>query len=225
MFDDEIINKWNQEALATDGIDMTQEMFDWCIEELRVKAEIFRKSGMVTAYDADVVKSDSAVSEELRNALINAVKPLEDIPPRQRDWHPGSDEKVLDLVHPSLFPLVYGVSRILTDSVASLEDCIERCGKGVVCNAFRDENSEESEGMSNSIHPEYREFEVIPIVGYSKNFQWLPCDVDISGDQARLVKVPLFRYFFSIDAQDCELRQQSPSTTPQGSILCYRTDY
>ena len=224
MFDDEIVTKWNQEALATDGMDMTQEMFDWCIKELRIKAVIFQKSGMVTAYDADVVKSDSAVSEELRNALINAVKPLEDVPPHQRDWHPGSDETVLDLVHPSLFPLVYGVSRILTDSVTSLEDCIERCCEGVVCNVFRDKGSKKSE-KSNSIRSHFRYREVIPIVGYSNNFQWLPCDVDISGDRARLVNVSLFPYFFSIDAQDHELYKQPPSTAPQGSILCYRTDY
>ncbi len=179
MFDDEIANKWKQEALATDGIDITQEMVDWCIEELRVKAGIFEKSGMVTAYDADVVKSDSAVSEELRNALIKSVKPLEDVPPHQRDWHPGSDGKVLDLVHPSLFPLVYGVSRILTDSITSLEDCIERCGEGVVCNVFRDEESSNSTSESVSIYSIDDEYDTL-VAGYSDHFQWLPCNVDIS---------------------------------------------
>ena len=33
------------------------------------------------------------------------------MPDAERDWHPGSDEQVLDLVHPSLFCLVRGVSR------------------------------------------------------------------------------------------------------------------
>ncbi len=196
MFDDEIANKWKQEALATDGIDITEEMVDWCIEELRVKAGIFEKSGMVTAYDADVVKSDSAVSEELRNALIKSVKPLEDVPPHQKDWHPGSDGKVLDLVHPSLFPLVYGVSRILTDSITSLEDCIERCGEGVVCNVFRDEESSNSTSESVSIYSIDDEYDTL-VAGYSDHFQWLPCNVDISGDRARLVPVSLLPYFFS----------------------------
>ncbi|KAF8330212.1 hypothetical protein F5887DRAFT_97981 [Amanita rubescens] len=185
VFDDDIANKWKQEALATDGIDITPEMFDWCIEELRVKAGIFEKSGMVTAYDADVVKSDSAVSEELRNALIKSVKPLEDVPPNQKDWHPGSDGKVLDLVHPSLFPLVYGVSRILTDSITNLEDCIERCGEGIVCNVFRDEKSWYPDPKGKNIHSTYRDPET-PITGYSNDFQWLPCNVDISGDRARI---------------------------------------
>ena len=225
MFDEEIANKWKQEALATDGIDITQEMFDWCIEELRVKAGIFEKSGMVTAYDADVVKSDSAVSEELRNALIKSVKPLEDVPSNQKDWHPGSDGKVLDLVHPSLFPLVYGVSRILTDSITSLEDCIERCGEGVVCNVFGDEETRNPDSKGKSIYSDIYDDPDTPITGYSNNFQWLPCNVDISGDRARLVAVSLLPCLFSINAQDHELHQQPPSTIPQGFILYYRTDY
>ena len=120
MFDDEIVKKWKQEALDSENMDVTQEMVDWCIEELRFKAKIFEKTGMVTAYDGDVVKSDYAVIEDLKGALRDAVKPLEDIHHSRRDWHPGSNETVLDLVHPSLFPLVYGQSRILPDAATSL---------------------------------------------------------------------------------------------------------
>lgn len=35
---------------------------------------------------------------------------LEDVPDAERDWHPGSDGQVLDLVHPSLFCLLRDVS-------------------------------------------------------------------------------------------------------------------
>ena len=34
--------------------------------------------------------------------------PLENVPDSEKDWHPGSDGLVLDLVHPSLYPVVYG---------------------------------------------------------------------------------------------------------------------
>lgn len=34
--------------------------------------------------------------------------PLESVPESEKDWHPGSDGLVLDLVHPSLYPIVYG---------------------------------------------------------------------------------------------------------------------
>jgi len=36
------------------------------------------------------------------------VAPLEAVPDSERDWHPGSDGFVLNLVHPALYPIVYG---------------------------------------------------------------------------------------------------------------------
>ena len=71
--------------------------------------------------DAAVIKSDIAISSELKDALRIGAALLEDVPERLRDWHPGSDGKVLDLVHPSLFPLVYGRSRVLSYESVELE--------------------------------------------------------------------------------------------------------
>ena len=169
VFDDGIADKWRKETLRTPDIDITQEMVDWCIEELRYKARIFEKNGMVTVYNGDVVKSDLAVPEDLRNALIKAVESLEDVHPSRRDWHPGSSGKVLDLVHPSLFPLVYGLTRILPHGKISLDDCIKRSGEGVALEFCVDEDYKPRWGRSP----------------FSRKFQWLPCDVDISGDAPR----------------------------------------
>jgi len=36
------------------------------------------------------------------------VAPLEAVPDSERDWHPGSNGFVLNLVHPALYPIVYG---------------------------------------------------------------------------------------------------------------------
>ena len=143
-------------------------MVDWCIDELRYKARIFEETGAVIVYNGDVVKSDTAISDSLKAALREAVIPLEDIPVREKDWHPGSDEKVLDLVHPSLFPFLYGRSRILPDSLVGLDDCIQRCGEGAIVPVPSDEDINRHEPGS-----------------YSNRFQWLPCEVDISGDGAK----------------------------------------
>jgi len=71
-------------------------MFDFCIKELRDKAEVYKKTGIVSVFDGAtaVFRSDTAVSSEVRDALREAVKPLEDVPDSEKDWHPGSDEKV-----------------------------------------------------------------------------------------------------------------------------------
>ena len=52
--------------------------------------------------------SDKLIPDELRSALQAAIKPFEDVPEAEKDWHPNSNNQVLDLVHPSLYPLVYG---------------------------------------------------------------------------------------------------------------------
>lgn len=51
-------------------------------------------------------RSDSLITPSLRNDLLAVSALLESSSPP--DWHPGSDGKVLDLVHPSLYPIVYG---------------------------------------------------------------------------------------------------------------------
>jgi Protein of unknown function (DUF4246) len=62
-----------------------------------------------------VFQSDAILTPDLASALLAAIAPLELVPDSQKDWHPGSDEQVLDLVHPSLFPLIYGVTRRLRE--------------------------------------------------------------------------------------------------------------
>ncbi|MDP2439528.1 MAG: DUF4246 family protein [archaeon] len=60
-------------------------------------------------------KSDELISEELRKELIDGVDRIAaDMAP---DWHPGS-AVVLDIVHPSLFPLVNGISELATGDAA-----------------------------------------------------------------------------------------------------------
>ena len=138
-------------------------MVDYCIAELRYKVRIFEETGIVKVHHGDVVKSDTIIPASLKEELNSAVEPLEDVPADKQDWRPGSNDQILDLVHPSLYPLVYGYSRILPDSLTSLEDCIERCGEGIVVPV-----PQPLDGDSENL--------------FSRKFQWLPYELDISGD-------------------------------------------
>jgi hypothetical protein len=82
----------------------------------------------------------------------------------QKDWHPGSDGKVLDLVHPSLFPLMYGKSRFLREEQVPLETCSQSSGLGETVPAV-----------------DFSGYEYAPDE-YSTKCQWLPCDVSIDAD-------------------------------------------
>lgn len=146
------------------------------IQELREKAKLYEATGIIPVMDHAIaaVKSDSAISSELQAELKRAAAPLEDVPEHEKDWHPRSDNKVLDLVHPSLWPLVYGRSRILPEETLTLENCFNACGAGIVIPK-----------------PSQKDLEVINSGQFnglvSPHYQWLPCEVDIQGSKAKIV--------------------------------------
>lgn len=141
-----------------------------CIKELRDKAGIFKETGLVNVLDADltIVKSDVAVSEDVRWALCEGVRPLEDVPDRLKDWHPRSEGLVLDLVHPSLFPVVYGLTRYLPDEKVPLDRCLEHIGRGTTMAPF--------EGSRGGTSGPYE----------WGSFQWLPTDVKLTDEGPKL---------------------------------------
>jgi hypothetical protein len=138
---------------------------------------------MVTVYNGDVVKSDLAIPEDLKHSLRAAVRPLEDIPEKYKDYHPGSGGKVVDIVHPSLFPLIYGKSRVLENSLIGLDDCIANCGKGTILPIRADEEMK----LDRKGKREYRMGRSNLPDPYGKHFQWLPSEFDISGDGVKYV--------------------------------------
>jgi hypothetical protein len=142
-------------------------MVNWIIEELKDKASLFKKNGgLVTSYDGDIVKSDVAIPESLKLALRDAAARLEDVPENQKDWHPGSDDQVLDLVHPSLFPLLYGKSRVVVDKLLTVDEGISRTGEGKTIPKVVAKKPERSGIWANQ-----------PSEQWSDHFQWLPCEV------------------------------------------------
>lgn len=116
------------------------------------------------------MKSDCAVPGTARETLRAAVARLEGVPDDEKDWHPNSDIQVLDLVHPSLFPLVYGRTRIIPDRILTVDDGVNLSGQGQVL----------PQGDAHLPPPRlwyYRPSRLDD--SYSKKFQWLPCDVSL----------------------------------------------
>ncbi|WZH43236.1 uncharacterized protein QYS62_004238 [Fusarium acuminatum] len=186
--DPDIVAKWVKEAMAMPWAeyrpngDFTQLMANACIDELRKKAEIYEKTGLIPVmdYDTAAIKSDKLVPQELREALKAAVAPLENVPEDLKDWHPGSDGKVLDIVHPSLWPLVYGRSRILTDKRINVEEALTYSGTSIV---IPGDPPTDFEGEKTQ---EDYDFHMFHVSAFSKRFQWLPCDVDLTGERPRI---------------------------------------
>jgi hypothetical protein len=145
-------------------------MIDWIIKELQWKADCLKETGLLRVFDVGVVKSDTAVSKGIQEALKEAVKPLENVTTDQKDYHPGSDDKVVDLVHPSLFPVIYGQTRVLPERVIALDDCLSSIGQGDLIPI----PSQKETSLNRHRGPS------IPL--FSEKFQWLPCDVELLDD-------------------------------------------
>ncbi|KAF2163027.1 hypothetical protein M409DRAFT_26474 [Zasmidium cellare ATCC 36951] len=187
--DEEIVGKWRKEREDKEKETeperaLTEKMFDYCLLELRDYAEFLDENGFVPAIDAEaaVYKSDTIIPDAVKDELKAAAAPLEDVPAKDKDWHPGSDDKVLDLVHPSLFPLLYGRSRILKDGSVTLEDCEKFTGKGEIMPVPDDKHLEVTSfpGLSNwggRFAGGKQHF-------FSKKFQWLPCEVKFGEDES-----------------------------------------
>lgn len=154
--------------MVNEKADVTEKMIDYIIAELRWKAKKFKKrTGIINVYNGDVVKSDRAISSSLKPLLQETVAHLEKDLSGDKDYHPGSNDQVWDLVHPSLWPLTYGRSRLVdVNHTLTVENCLESLQHAIRL-------SKRTEKKKNLMSE------------FSRNFQWLPCEVDLKDGKAR----------------------------------------
>ncbi|KAG9235734.1 hypothetical protein BJ875DRAFT_458275 [Amylocarpus encephaloides] len=153
---------------------MSNEAFDYCVQELRNKARYYEKSGLIPTIDAcaSVVKSDKFVSSKLLTELRNAFDKLKADQRDSPDWHPKSDKMVQDLIHPSMYPLVYGRSRVFNEEVVGVSDAIDKwAGKGEVI-AKDDYKPAANDHFRCGIGGS-----TVPPSFWSDTYQWLPSNV------------------------------------------------
>ncbi|KAF9042177.1 hypothetical protein BJ165DRAFT_254907 [Panaeolus papilionaceus] len=159
-------------------------MFEYCMDEVRWKSRSgdgvssqAREKGNpppVAVFDADVIKHDRALSGSMHEALKGALDAYEaSLHPQPSSNHnlpnPNHATKRI-IIDPSHYPLIFGKTLALPDGKVGLGDCVRRCGDGVV--VPRPILSKGAGGNPDD---------------YSLNYQLLPCEVDISGDEARYV--------------------------------------
>ncbi|KAF9126122.1 hypothetical protein BGW39_006858 [Mortierella sp. 14UC] len=181
----QIVARWRKELLDAcaereERLRITEPQLDYLFSELRWLAERreelvrrqFEEAGILDAAEEAVVevgidgtrRADGLIPRALKRRLVECVKRLEDVPQVEKDWHPGSNKQVLDLVHPSLFPFIAG------RTLVTAEDAIpplDKIGQG--------------EPMDVPPKPnQHRD------MYYSKKFQWLPTDFDVTSPEGRV---------------------------------------
>ena len=73
------------------------------------------------------VTFQSLIAPSLKQSIRELAQKLEDVPDELKDWHPGSNGQVLDLVHPSLYCLHIGKS-LTYDLQPGHTDALARLG-------------------------------------------------------------------------------------------------
>ncbi|KAG8943131.1 hypothetical protein FRC04_003211 [Tulasnella sp. 424] len=109
--DPAIRTKWKEEALQhviRDG-KLSEAEVEWVLDELEDYATMRdNNTGIQPSCHVRIYESDKLIPEQLKSTLVTAASVFENVPEAEKDWHPRSDNMVLDLVHPSLFCTVYG---------------------------------------------------------------------------------------------------------------------
>jgi len=108
-------------------------------------------------------RSDGLIPEPHKQRLMACVDKLVHVPDDFKDWHPGSNKQVLDLVHPSLFPAIVGRTRVTLDK--EVIPTLEGVGRGTVLEKAAQ-----------------RDHLVSGNAFYSDTYQWLPTDFEVSAD-------------------------------------------
>lgn len=213
VFNDEVAASWKAEVVGGAGEWLiSAKAWDWCLRELRDKAAGFVRNGLVMVYDVGpgVSKSQPGVGRGLKTMVRDIVAGTD-----QSDWrlHGHDDGRVLNIVDPSLYPLAYGITKILPSGEGEVDlECVwDRIGQGqqsvVAPHALEDifrRSGIDPERAPEILRAPLRERQEEPgrffpynderwsedkPWRYSNRFQWLPCDVKFSdpdGDDCKI---------------------------------------
>ncbi|KAI1872592.1 hypothetical protein JX265_005472 [Neoarthrinium moseri] len=180
-------------ALKTDLINA--KTWDWCRRELHDLAARYRQTKFITVFDSSsrICKSDTLVPPQLLAALQSAAPTLQSPACTNRRTHDSPS----DLVDPSLFPLVHGLTRVLLDGTqVPLRESTAFIGRGQVTEpllvmrpAGRGSDELRETYLSDMAGRLKDDANKARFYRGSERFQWLPCDVQFTDEGRNGVEI------------------------------------
>lgn len=180
-FDEGTVAKWREEAKNAELI--SEKAFEWCITELRDKATEERFTITLDG-GARCVKADGLLSEQLHDDLNAGVRPILHAPGKK--WLLNSSERVLDHLDPSMYPLVYGKTRVLQSGQVKLDDILEARNDTFIAPLH---TKVKWKGGGHTRWIEDWSGNPYASRAWSKKYQWLPCEVAFAGRTGSEVKI------------------------------------
>ncbi|CAI5486533.1 unnamed protein product [Closterium sp. Naga37s-1] len=127
-----------------------------------------------SAVEGVYISPDPPLNPSLKQLFLDGITRLESVPEDQIDYHPGSNNQVVDLIHPSLHCLVFGRTRVIQDPPNDLQilpwdELVSSLGE-----------------VARPMPPGQPTRPVFYPTGnhsyISEKFQWLPAEVDVAAD-------------------------------------------
>ena len=171
-----IVNKWKEECKI---LDLSTKQFNFVIDELKYKALSITKTIRPAPING-VWESDNLVSDNLLNEFKQQISILEENLSKNKDWHPGSNNQVLDLIHPSLYCYVDNTTPITDVPVIDLNSIYTSSHKKKLLVEPKTPKSRWDEDDDYS---------------KSKTYQWLPSEFAIDDEG----KVQIKSYINNLD--------------------------
>ena len=140
---------------------------------------------------AGVIQIDNMIDIELGNKFKKNIKILEDS--NDKDWHPGSNGQVLDLIHQSLFCYVKGRSELLSNVSINNYNCQKKIRKS--------KKSKKLKMEDRSWLPEYCDIDILN--DEESKYQWLPSEFRVDREEED-VKVNVESYINNLDKMKYE---------------------
>lgn len=158
----DIVTKWKSEAVAQG---LREEEAEFTIDFVKHCATL--RDGCVEPGPVQATWiADGLIDDELSAKLKKLVaEGLENVSEDEKDYHPGSDKLVVDLVHPSLFCYVENSSLLIN------EDKVDR--------EFLPAEADEEPTPPKRICIDWEDFDAEPPSG---SFRWLPSEVAVKDD-------------------------------------------
>ncbi|KAJ2459556.1 hypothetical protein GGF42_001397 [Coemansia sp. RSA 2424] len=175
--DAETCADWAAEAKAKE---LTDVEFRYVLDELAYYASLHLPGSNIRLSAADGVwLSDSLIDTATTNELKNYAAILESTPTNQKDWHPVGESRILNLIDPSLFPLIYSRSKLCRQPCTSPQAALNPGAPG----EFHGSQDEWHEALRGS------DYWTMPLpLRYMhtvfSNFSWLPSEFRVADNGA-----------------------------------------
>ncbi|KAJ1953732.1 hypothetical protein GGI12_005955, partial [Dipsacomyces acuminosporus] len=189
MNDQEIRQRWTNEAKAQS---LTDKEIDYVFDELAYYASLRVPGSDVELSGVEGVWiSDSLVEKEALMELKDYAAILENVPEKHKDYHPNSNNQVLNLIHPSLFPLIYRKSSFLSTPIPSPEAAVRLATFGKFPGSAKEWKKQLDESFMNKdgepmfcVPEQFAAFshgQQLPTF-VSDEFCWLPTEFSVDKD-------------------------------------------